>query len=186
MKELLLISGSPRKNGVTARLSKILLEEAGRLCNDIRVSTLDAYALALAPCTHCGYCKTTPACVNPDWLPVHAALQRSDLLVIASPVYVLGFPAPLKALFDRSQQYFEAKFVLHRASFIPPKKALLVSAHGSTDNRGVLFMEEQLKLVFKVFNAELCATVAAHNTDSGQVDYPALRSAIKAALTGIL
>jgi multimeric flavodoxin WrbA len=186
MKELLLITGSPRKSGVTARLAAMLLEEAARLDAAISPTTLDAYALALKPCTHCGYCQKHPACVHDDFLPVDAALQRADVLVIASPVYVLGFPAPLKALLDRSQQYFEAKYARNITPVKKHKQAVLLSAHGSTDDKGVRFMEEQLNLVFKVFNAELKASITAHNTDSGPPDFDALRTDIHAALTGIL
>ncbi|GHV30123.1 FMN reductase [Spirochaetia bacterium] len=185
-KELLLIEGSPRKNGVTAKLAAILLEEAGRIDKTITVTAFDAYALALKPCTHCGYCQKHLSCVNKDFLPVDAALKTADVLVIASPVYVLGFPAPLKALLDRSQQYFEAKYARNTIAITKPKKAIFLSAYGSKDGKGVHFMEEQLQLVFKVFNAELTATIAAHNTDSGHVDFDALRGKIKAALTGIL
>jgi multimeric flavodoxin WrbA len=185
-KELLLITGSPRKNGVTAKLAAMLLEEAGLLEKNINVTTIDTYALALKPCIHCGYCKKKTACVNKDFLPVDAALQRADIVVIASPVYVLGFPAPLKALLDRSQQYFEAKFSLGITSIKKHKKAVLLSAHGSKDERGVLFMEEQLKMIFNVYNAELNASIAAHNTDSGHIDFDALRDEITTALTGIL
>jgi NAD(P)H-dependent FMN reductase len=124
--------------------------------------------------------------VNEDFLPVDAALQRADILVIASPVYVLGFPAPLKALLDRGQQYFEAKFSLGITAIKKHKKAVLLSAHGSRDDRGVLFMEEQLKMIFNVFNAELSATITAHNTDSAHIDFDTLREEIRMALTGIL
>ncbi|GHV73067.1 hypothetical protein AGMMS49940_03690 [Spirochaetia bacterium] len=185
-KELLLITGSPRKNGVTNILAAMVLEEAGLIYKNINVTALDAYALALKPCTHCGYCKKKPACVHDDFLPVDAALQRADVLVIASPVYVLGFPAPLKALLDRSQQYFEAKFSLGITAIEKHKKAVLLSAYGSKNDKGVYFMEEQLKLVFKAFNAELNASITAHNTDSGHIDFDALRGEIKTALTGIL
>jgi multimeric flavodoxin WrbA len=185
-KELLLITGSPRKNGVTAKLAAMALEEAGLIDKNINVTALDTYALALKPCTHCGHCKKNPACVHDDFLPVNAALQRADILVIASPVYVLGFPAPLKALLDRSQQYFEAKFSLGITSIKKHKKAIFLSAHGSKDDRGVLFMEEQLKMIFNVYNAELNASIAAHNTDSGHIDFDALREEIKTALTDIL
>jgi multimeric flavodoxin WrbA len=183
MKELLLITGSPRKNGVTNTLAAMALEEAGLLDKNIHVTTIDAYALALKPCTHCGYCQKNRSCVNKDFLPVDAALKRADVLVIASPVYVLGFPSPLKALLDRSQQYFEAKYAQNSIAIKRPKKAIFLSACGSKDDTGVHFMEAQLQLVFKVFNAELTATIAAHNTDSGQIDFDALREALKNALT---
>ncbi|AEF85039.1 putative NADPH-dependent fmn reductase [Treponema primitia ZAS-2] len=185
-RELLLIKGSPRKKGVTAALADMLLREAALLDKNIQSTIIDSYALGLKPCTHCGYCQKKSGCVQSDFLPVDAALQRADLLVIASPVYVLGFPAPLKALLDRSQQYFEARASLGIIPIKKPKSALFLSAYGSADARGVHYMEEQLKLVFKVFNAELKGTIAAHNTDSGDVDFNSLGEEIKKALALLL
>ena len=39
-----------------------------------------------------------------------AKLEDADAVIVATPVYNLSFPAPMKALFDRFQRYYEAHF----------------------------------------------------------------------------
>ena len=60
-----------------------------------------------------------------------------DIVVVATPVYGLSFPAPLKAVFDRTQQYYEAYISRHiKHPFEKPKKGILLSVYGSNDKRG--------------------------------------------------
>ena len=107
--------------------------------------------------------------------------------MVASPVYGLGFPAPLKAVFDRCQQYFEAKCSLGAANPIPkPKSALFLAAFGSKDGRGVEMMREQLRYTFLLVNARLEKTVLAANTDLIPVDLEAAGSAIQDAIRAAL
>lgn len=57
---------------------------------------------------------------------IHCTAMR-DVVVVATPVYGLSFPAPLKAVFDRTQQYYEAYVSRHiKHPFEKPKKAFIV------------------------------------------------------------
>jgi multimeric flavodoxin WrbA len=138
-------------------------------------AVVSAYRAAVRPCVHCGGCRKAPGCVFDDYAAIDAGFRTADVLVVASPVYGLGFPAPLKAIFDRTQQYFEAKFV---RGIVPPiskhKKALLFTASGSGDPRGVSFMKEELLLACKILNAELCGVVSVSDTDRVEPDYEQL------------
>ena len=152
------------------------------------VTVIEAYKAAVAPCAHCGYCGKQRGCVYDDgFTAIDKALWEADFLVVASPVYGLGFPAPLKAVFDRCQQYFEAKFSLGAANPIPkPKSALFLAAFGSKDGRGVEMMREQLRYTFLLVNARLEKTVLAANTDLIPVDLEAAGSAIQDAIRAAL
>jgi multimeric flavodoxin WrbA len=131
-----------------------------------RITEINAYDAGIKPCIHCGHCKTTPSCIYNDFEQIDAALRRAAILVIASPVYGLSFPAPLKAIFDRLQRYFEEKFVLGNPAPLPRHKpALFLSACGSNDRRGFAIMTEQLDLSFRLMNATRIYSVTAANTD---------------------
>ncbi|GMO52933.1 MAG: hypothetical protein Ta2G_10910 [Termitinemataceae bacterium] len=109
-------------------------------------------------------------------MPVHEALCKADILIIASPVYCLGFPSPVKTIFDRTQQYFEAKFSLGILKPIAKyKKAYFFTAHGSSNPAGISTMEDQLRLIFRVFNADLKTTIIAPNTDKIPLDTKVLK-----------
>jgi multimeric flavodoxin WrbA len=102
---------------------------------------------------------------------------------VASPVYGLGFPAPLKAVFDRTQQYFEAKFSLGiQRPIEKPKRALFLTAFGSENHRGVELMREQLALVFLLLNTSLEQTIMAPHTDKVPVDLKTVKAEIKQEL----
>ena len=72
---------------------------------------VEAYHQKIAPCLGCGFCEHKEGCVNSDFDQIDHLLRTCDYLVVASPVYNLSFPAPLKAIFDRTQRYFSARFV---------------------------------------------------------------------------
>ncbi|MDR0552286.1 MAG: flavodoxin family protein [Spirochaetaceae bacterium] len=195
--ELLLITGSPRKNGVTARMScfakEAWLEGGGRL------SVFDAYSIAPKPCTHCGHCKTKPSCIYDDLNELDTALKRASALVIASPVYVMGFPAPLKAILDRMQRYFEEKFTLGNPCPIPLRKpALFLAACGAANNGAngspaagsdapeLSYMKEQLIISFRLMNARLAGTYLMRGTDTLTPDYEQARRDIAALVNEAL
>ncbi|MDR3356456.1 MAG: flavodoxin family protein [Spirochaetaceae bacterium] len=164
--DIFVLFGSPRRNGYTARMLECFFE-----CWDgagLRRSTVifNAYEAAIKPCIHCGHCRKVRGCIYDDFAPAGRGIETADILIVASPVYGLGFPAPLKAVFDRTQQYFEAK---HSLGIERPvrkhKTALFFASHGSADGSGVAMMKKQLALEFKLLNAELARTVTFPNTD---------------------
>lgn len=158
--QILVLYGSPHADGHTARLLRAFLEPFDGEAVDI----VDAYAEQIAPCTACGYCKKKEGCSNPDFDRVDMYIRRADLLVVASPVYNLTFPAPLKAVVDRTQRYFEARFSLGKKPPIEkPKRAVLLAACGSDDGADIL--ERQLKMIFSVMNTRLEHTAVWSGTD---------------------
>jgi multimeric flavodoxin WrbA len=118
--------------------------------------------------------------VYDDFVPIDKALREADIFAIASPVYGLGFPAPLKAIFDRSQQYFEAKFSLGIQNPIEKHKyGFLLASYGSGDPRGVAIMEEQLRLEFRLLNASLERTLSVSDTDKRAFNPASVRDEMK-------
>jgi multimeric flavodoxin WrbA len=180
----LVLTGSPRPNGATAALVDCFVAQwHAQMKPEDPVQIISAYETALKPCIHCGHCKHTQGCVYDDFIPLDRAFQGADLLVVASPVFCLGFPAPLKAIFDRTQQYYEAKFSLGIPKPVGrPKYALFLAAFGSPDSRGAAMMEEQLRQVFHLFNARLEHTIMARNTDKLPLDRSGLEGACQGAL----
>jgi multimeric flavodoxin WrbA len=131
----------------------------------------NAYKENIKPCIHCGHCKKIRGCIYDDFIPVDRGFRTADILIAASPVYGLGFPAPLKAVFDRSQQYFEAKHTLGIERPIEKHKAaLFFAACGSADTSAVTTMKKQMAMEFKLLNAALVDTVVLSNTDNTQFD----------------
>lgn len=108
MKRLIIV-GSPRSNGRSAHLAEMLFEACIDECPDDEVSLAPVSELAISACVGCDGCKNSEghACVFEDDMDeIREILDESDELIVVSPVYFSGAPAPMKALLDRLQPYF--------------------------------------------------------------------------------
>ncbi len=135
----------------------------------------------------CGYCKTHDGCVLPDFAAIDALVQQADFLAVATPVYNLSVPAPLKAFLDRTQCYYNARFC---RGIRPPvgkqKKAALLVTAGKPDPTGAKIVEKQFQTAFTILNTTLTASVFALGTDEAPVSFQALRQAEEAARSLLL
>ncbi len=98
--KILIINGSPRKNGNTARalteMENIFLAEGAE------VETVQIGTEPIRGCIACGSCKKTGRCAFDD--PVNQLLPKlaaCDGLVLASPVYYASANGSLISLLDR-------------------------------------------------------------------------------------
>lgn len=98
--KVLLLNGSPRKNGNTA----LALEEMRKIfeADGIEAEVVQVGNKAIRGCMACGCCAQTGKCVFDDAVnEVAAKFEKADGLVVASPVYYASANATLIALLDR-------------------------------------------------------------------------------------
>jgi len=110
---LVAIHGSARRGGNSRVLLEAVLEGArGARPTGLEVELVEAYRVDVGPCTDCEACLepgrgawVADGCTvgGDDWPRIEARLRGADALVLASPVYFMGLPAPLKAIVDRLQ-----------------------------------------------------------------------------------
>ena len=119
--KILLVYGSPRKNGNTAMLADQFRK--GALENGHEVISYYLYEKNILHCLACDYCQSHKGeCIQKDdFLSAYELLQSSDMLVIAAPVYYLGLPGNIKVFIDRT--YAESAVGRHVT-----KAALLTAA----------------------------------------------------------
>lgn len=100
-KKVLILSGSPRKNGNSDLLCNEFMKgalEAGHQVEKIRVQEKN-----IGYCRACYACRDTGACaVKDDMAFVMQKMIDCDVMVLASPVYFYSVDAQLKAVIDRS------------------------------------------------------------------------------------
>lgn len=105
----MIIVGSPRSDGRSAHLAEMLFEACIDECPDDEVSLAPVSELEIAHCDGCDGCRNGDdhACVvDDDMAEIRVIMDDADELVVVSPVYFSGAPAPFKALLDRCQPYF--------------------------------------------------------------------------------
>jgi len=162
-KQILVFFGSPHKNGSTAQLLNAFLAP---LAADTQITIINAYERYVAPCIACNACTVAQRCSQSDFDDIDDLIRSADVIVIATPVYNLSFPAPLKAIIDRMQRYFSARFSLGVKQPIEKHKtaALLVTS-GSRNLDGANFISRQVKTTFSVMNTSFEDMVVWVGTD---------------------
>ncbi len=101
-KKVLVILGSPRRNGNSAALAARISRGAESAGAD--VETIFLHNLDVSPCKGCDTCKepgSTGCAINDDMQKTYLKLIRSDAWVIASPVYWFTMSAQTKIFMDR-------------------------------------------------------------------------------------
>lgn len=148
----------------------------------MKVTVYDAYRERPEPCTDCGYCSKRPGCAQRDLDGFMAAFERADYFVLAAPVYYNALPAPGKAVLDRFQRYFSARFSLgQRPPVQKPKRAALLLTCGSQETAGFTAVRSQMKRAFTVLHTELAGCVSVKDTDRTPADPAALLRAERLA-----
>ena len=102
MKKVLILSGSPRKDGN----SDVLCDEFAKGAIDAghEVEKIRVVEKKISPCTGCYYCRehNGKCAFNDDMADVLQKIIDCDVLVLSSPVYFYSICAQLKAVIDRT------------------------------------------------------------------------------------
>lgn len=121
--KILVITGSPRKNGNSNTLAENFIkgaEEAGH-----RVVRFDSAFKNVHPCIACNKCEMNGECVfKDDFEFVRNNIVDADAVVFATPMYYFGVSAQIKAVIDR---FYAINSQIHR-----PKKSVLILTYADT------------------------------------------------------
>ncbi|MBQ3094157.1 MAG: flavodoxin family protein [Clostridia bacterium] len=164
-RKTLVLFGAPHTDGATGTLLNLFLST----CED-DVMVVDCYARAVAPCDDCRACHQLDRCAKRDMDDIYDALENADRLAVVTPVYNRSFPAPLKAVIDRFQCYWAARFIRGKRPPIEREKtALLLTVEGSSRRDGEQ-LKTQLEPQLTVLHVTAFDTLHVMGTD-GKVDW---------------
>lgn len=104
-KKVLVLTGSPRKNGNTEKMADAFIrgaEAAGHT-----VTKFEGGIKKVGGCRACNNCWSKGrACVfDDDFTELSELLENNEVLLISSPLYWFGFPAQVKSVIDRLYAY---------------------------------------------------------------------------------
>lgn len=163
MSSIVILTGSMRKNGNTARLAESFAEGAS-VNNNVEIVSVAEYNVA--PCTGCNSCFTREggACFQKDdMVKIYEKLKNADIVVIASPVYFYGISAQLKAVVDRLHTPMRNTFHIKKLGL------LLVGAAELPNLFEPIIMQYQMVLDF--FKLESIGTVLVRGVkDIGDIE----------------
>lgn len=157
----LVIFGSPKNDSFTAKLLKTVTSSLSG-----KTVYYNCFEASPFPCDACNLCVTQNACKYKDLDEFFNQFENAKHIIFAFPIYNGSFPAPLKALIDRFQRFYSARF---SRNIKPPMKGnrlcTLVITKGSNKDLTPLILE-QLSPVFTICGCKLKKTVVLKNTDS--------------------
>jgi multimeric flavodoxin WrbA len=162
--ETVVLYGSPHETGNTKIILDAFLDELP----PGNVSFLDCYHLAVRPCVDCGYCRENELCkISDDMGKIYESLLSCDLVVVASPVYFNSFPAPLKAVVDRTNALYHRKY---KRNLRPEKrkKGVFILTAGAAGKDVYQMVKAQTKHFFDGFDAVFEKTVFAPDLDENR------------------
>lgn len=122
----LIINGSPRINGDTASLIKVI---KGNIAGEYRI--IDAYRCSISPCLDCRFCwKNTGCVINDEMQEIYEYIQICDNILIASPIYFSELTGKILDVGSRLQTYFCAKYFRNEEPILKSKKGAVVLVGG--------------------------------------------------------
>ena len=101
-KQIIILNGSPRKNGNTSELTKAFAkgaQEAGHTVTEFHLGDMN-----ISGCKGCfggGKNPESPCVQKDDMSKIYPVYKEADIVVLASPLYYWSINGQLKTAFDR-------------------------------------------------------------------------------------
>jgi len=170
MKKVLLLMGSPRKNGNTAFVAQRVLEAMAEL-EELAVEYVDCARLGnkARGCDACYRCRPMKfrCAVNDATAEIINRLPGYDIVLLATPVYFFNFSAQLKAFTDRFQALVDYD---EKGKLVTPLKSVrfgcIATSEGDAQSSGVEVVELSLK--YLAGYAKLRKIPILHQVTGGQ------------------
>jgi multimeric flavodoxin WrbA len=123
--KVLTVLGSPRIDGNSTQLAKVFNEVTTGAGADVSTVTLNT--LSFRGCQACDACKTvSERCVLKDALAaVLEAVEQTDVLALATPVYFSDVSAQTKAFIDRCYSFLAPYTTVPERSRLPEGKRMV-------------------------------------------------------------
>lgn len=171
MKRVLALMGSPRKGKNTDKLLDYLLN--GIKENNIEVNKIYLKDKEIKDCTGCDYCGKSGNCVNKDDMnEIYSEFDKSDVIILAAPVYFNSVNSMTKTMIDRCQRYWSLKYSLNeKYKNTEDRVGIFLSTGGAplemNQFNGSIYVMDYF---FKSINAKYKGNYFVSNTDNNPVE----------------
>ena len=166
-KRVIIVVGSPRKNGNSATLAGRVAEGARAAGAD--VETFYLHGMDIKPCDACDACLEDTALdciINDDMKGLYPKLREADALVIASPIYWFTVSAQTKLFMDRCYALGGPQ-----GNTLSGKRVGVVLVYGDTDavNSGAVNAIRTFQDAFAYIGADLVGMVYGSAMGPGEI-----------------
>jgi len=166
-KKVVIVKGSPRREGNSAILADQVAEGARSL--GARVDSFYLHGMDIQPCDACDACQSEPyrGCVIGDDMQIlYPKLHDADALVIASPVYWFTVSAQTKLFMDRCYALAGAEGYALRG-----KQVAIVMTYGDMDpfSSGAVNAFRTFQDGFRFIGTEIAGFVYGSASAAGEI-----------------
>jgi multimeric flavodoxin WrbA len=166
-KKIVIVKGSPRREGNSAILADQVAE--GARSGGARVETFSLHHMDIHPCDACDACQSEPyrGCIIGDDMQIlYPKLLDADALVIASPVYWFTVSAQTKLFMDRCYALVDKDGYALRG-----KKVAIVMTYGDSDpfTSGAVNAFRTFQDGFRFIGAEIAGFVYGSASAPGDI-----------------
>lgn len=129
--QICILNGSPRLHGNTAELLKPFVEELK--LSDAKLDNFTIVRMNVASCKGCYHCQDVQdayGCYQQDDMhEIAKSIMESDMIVLATPIYIWFCTPELKCVLDRF--YGLAKYYRSaKGNFVEGKRVAILATHG--------------------------------------------------------
>lgn len=172
MNKILILNGSPVKNGNTAKLVDWFAQEARSKGESVKIVRAASLKSKVNGCTSCRACQKSAryeCVIKDDVNEVLKEMQKADVVVFATPLYFYGPSAQLKLIIDRMFSLY--KWDNTTDTFTSPMKGkvmgFILSAY---ENVGLKIVEESFKIIADYSQMSFHSLLVPDARESGDVE----------------
>lgn len=166
--KVLVLSGNPRKNGNTMRITNRFIDGVVKAGGEVEF--IDTTSLNVKPCTGCLFCEKKGSCSIKDEMNyVYEKIVESDVVVLSSPVYFASVSAQLKTVIDRCQMLFSRRYILKNA-VDKKREGYIIFTAGGKNEKMIASMELLGSFFFLSCNGVLKESIFTLGTDTIPVE----------------
>ncbi|HEY3424690.1 MAG TPA: flavodoxin family protein [Negativicutes bacterium] len=145
-KNILVLTGSPRKGGNTDKLADAFIAGARQAGHTtVTFTTADKHIKGCIDCQTC-FSKGSACSVPDDFANLAPLLEQADIVVFATPLYWFTFSVQLKAAIDKFYSFVIGKRPLK------VKESMLLVCGGGTDSNTYDGIVKSYKLIADFLN----------------------------------
>lgn len=156
----LIFNGSPRINGDTASLLKVVRDS---IAGEYKV--VNAYCCDISACMDCRFCWKESGCAIQDEMQeVYDYIQECDNILIASPIYFSELTGKMLDVGSRLQTYFCASFFRKEIPIAKDKRGAVILVGGGDGHMEKAY--ETACTLLKHMNCnKIHPLISSHNTN---------------------
>jgi len=162
-KTIVILKGSPRKNGNSSTLAE--QAAAGARDAGAQAESFNLHEMDIRPCDGCDFCVETGVCVvKDDMQDLYPKLAAASAVVLASPIYWFTYSAQLKTCIDRWYALWNAQNDVFRGR---PMGVILTYGDKDLYTSGGINAIHTFETMFRFLQADIAGWVYGSLSDPG-------------------